>query len=138
MSPAAPVPYVLFPGTAREALERYRAVFGGELGLHTYAEFGRLDGPPEAIAHGVLIGPVRLYGSDAGADDDALTTTGIFLALLGTADPDTLRRWFDVLTTGGRVIDPLQRRVWGAWDGRVRDAYGLTWLVGWEEPDQAA
>ena len=50
----APIPYVLFPGTARGALEFYADVFGGELELHTYESFSRTNGPGEAIAHGVL------------------------------------------------------------------------------------
>lgn len=41
----SPLIYVSFPGTAREALGFYASVFGGELSLHTYAEFGRNDGP---------------------------------------------------------------------------------------------
>ena len=63
----APQIYVSFPGTAREALGFYADVFGGELSLYTYEEFSRSDGPPEAIAHGVLNGVVALAGSDAAA-----------------------------------------------------------------------
>lgn len=47
-----PEPYVLFPGTAREALTFYGDVFGCAVQLHTFAEFGRADGPADAIAHG--------------------------------------------------------------------------------------
>ena len=90
-----PKPYVLFPGLAREALTRYQEVFGGELDLHTYGEFGRSDGPADAIAHGGLAGPVTLFGADAGPDEDAFSSTGLMFALLGTAAPDVLREWFD-------------------------------------------
>src|SRR6218665_3534600 len=101
-------PYVLFPGNAEEALEFYRGVFGGRLRLHRYAEFGRSDGPADAIAHGVLDGPVRFYGSDAGADEDAAQLTGVFFSLLGASDPETLHRWFGGLAAGGRVLQPLE------------------------------
>lgn len=125
-------PYFLFPGNAREALELYRGVFGGELELHTYADFGRSDGPADAIAHGILNGPVSLYASDAGADEDGFHSTGLFFALLGAAEPAVLHRWFDALADGGSVLDALQQRAWGAWDGQVRDAFGVTWLIGYE------
>ena len=59
-------PYLHFPGTARGALSFSREVFGGELVLHTLAEFGRSDGPADAIAHGMLQGPVELFAADAG------------------------------------------------------------------------
>lgn len=126
------VPYLLFPNTAEEALTFYRDVFGAELQLHTYADFGRTDGPGEAIAHGILSGPVTLFAADAGPDEDAVHLTGALFSLLGTADPETLTRWFDGLAEGGTVVDPLQERPWGAHDGRVVDQFGITWLIGWE------
>jgi PhnB protein len=130
----APTPYVLFPGTAREALTGYAAVFGGRAELHTFAEFGRTDGPADAVAHGVLVGgPVALAGADAAGDERPVQVTGLMLSLLGTADPATLRGWFTGLADGGRVVDDLQRRAWGASDGQVVDRYGLHWLIGFEQ-----
>ena len=124
--------YLLFPGNAAEALRFYQRVFGGELQLHGYAEFGRSDGPGDAVAHGTLEGPVRLYGADAGSDEDAVHMAGMFLSLLGAADPATLHGWFDALADGGRIIEPLEARPWGAFDGQLVDRYGIRWLVGYE------
>ena len=65
-------PYLSFPGTAREALTFYQGVFGGELVLNTLADFGREDGPADAIAHGMLQGPVELFASDGALGDPDL------------------------------------------------------------------
>jgi PhnB protein len=128
-----PTPYVLFPGTAREALTFYGDVFGCAVGLSTFAEFNRTDGPADAIAHGGLTGgPVALSGADVAGDERPVRSEGIMLALLGTAAPSTLRQWFSRLSEGGRVVDDLQQRPWGASDGQVIDRYGLHWLVGFE------
>lgn len=124
-----PQVYLLLPGTAREALGFYRGVFGGDLEIHDYAEFGRADGPGDAVAHGVLSGRVALMMADAGAGEDAVAATGIMLSVLGE-EPDLLRGWFAALAEGGRVLDDLQQRAWGDWDGQVRDRFGLTWLIG--------
>lgn len=124
-----PLVYVLFPGTARDALTNYASVFGGELSLHGYAAMGRTDGPGDAIGHGTLEGPVQLAGADAAPGESAVTMQGVLLSLLGT-DADLLRGWYAALADGGEVTDPLQRRPWGDWDGQVRDRFGLTWLVG--------
>lgn len=130
---AGPTPYVLFPGTARPALTFYGDVFGCEVRLHTFAEFNRTDGPADAIAHGALTGgPVSLWGADASGDERPVRSEGLMLALLGTADPETLRRWFSRLSEGGRVVDDLQTRPWGDSDGQVIDRYGLHWLIGFE------
>jgi PhnB protein len=127
------VPYVHFPGTAREALSFYADVFGGSAQLHTFAEFARDDGPDDAIAHGYLVdGPVVLFGADAARDEPAVRCEGMMLSLLGTADASRLRQWFSRLSEGGRVVDDLQQRPWGASDGQVVDRYGLHWLIGFE------
>lgn len=130
--PAGPQIYVIFPGTAREALNFYADVFGGELALHTYEDFGRNDGPAGAIAHGTLGGVVALAGSDAAAGQATVRLEGIMLSLLGTAEPAVLHEWFDKLSVGGAVIDPLSPKPWGASDGQVIDRHGLHWLVGYE------
>ncbi len=128
-----PAPYLHFPGTAREALTFYGEAFGCAVQLHTFAEFNRTDGPADAIAHGYLDrGPVALFGADVAGDVAPFRAEGMMLALLGTADPATLRSWFSSLSAGGRVVDDLQKRPWGAYDGQVIDRYGLHWLIGFE------
>jgi len=117
-------------------LQFYADTFGGQLTLHTYEDFGRNDGAPGAIAHGVLDGPVSLAGSDAGDGQPVVQVEGLMLSLLGAAEPDLLHRWFDELAAGGgRVLDPLAPKPWGASDGQVIDRNGLLWLLGYEPQD---
>jgi PhnB protein len=126
-------PYIHFPGTAGQALTFYGDVFGGRAQLHSFAEFNRTDGPGEAIAHGYLMdSPVSLFGADVAGDEPPFQAQGLMLSLLGTADAATLRTWFARLGEGGQVVDDLQKRPWGAWDGQVIDRYGLHWLIGFE------
>ncbi|HEX7350761.1 VOC family protein [Brachybacterium sp.] len=134
----APALYLHLPGTAAEALEFYRGVFGGEVQQFTFAQFERTDGPATAIAHGQLAGAVDLFVSDAGEADEPFTARGLMVALLGTAEPTTLRTWFASLAEGGEVVDPLQRRPWGDSDGQVRDRYGVQWLIGYQHGTDAA
>lgn len=125
------VPYLLFPGDAADALQRYATIFGGELSLFTYAQAGRTDGPEDAIAHGMLLkGPVEFAGADAATGEESVAMSGMFLSLLGTADAETLAGWFDALAAGGTVIDPLQKRPWGDYDGTLVDRHGVRWLIG--------
>ena len=128
----APAPYLSFPGTARAALEFYAGVFGGEVIINTFEQFSRTDGPADAIAHGMLRGPVVLFASDAGEGETSLHVEGVLFSLLGRDEPAVLHRWFDGLAEGGEVLDPLAEKPWGASDGQVRDPFGLTWLIGYE------
>jgi PhnB protein len=131
-----PTPYLHLPGTARQALTFYGEVFGCAVRLHTFAELHRTDGPADAVAHGYLAdGPVALFAADAAGDEPAFRSQGMMLALLGTASPQVLRTWFARLSEGGKVVDDLQPRPWGASDGQVMDQFGLRWLIGFEGGD---
>ena len=129
----APTPYLHFRGEARAALTHYADVFGCGVQLHTFDEFGRTDGPADAVAHGFLVdGPVALFAADVAGDEPPFRSEGVMFALLGAADPTTLSRWFGSLAEGGRVVDDLQKRTWGASDGQVIDRFGVHWLIGFE------
>jgi PhnB protein len=135
---APPTPYLHLPGTAREALTFYADVFGGSVELHTFGEFDRADGPPDAVAHGYLRdGPVLLFASDVIGEELPVRCEGLMLALLGAAEPSALRVWFAKLSVGGRVVDDLQERAWGASDGQVVDRFGLHWLIGFEHEERS-
>lgn len=125
-------PYFMLPGNAREALTFYSSVFGGELVLNQYSDFGRTDGPADSIAHGMLQGPVELFAADAGEGETPTVVTGMLFSLLGTADPATLEQWFAALTVGASNVDELQQRPWGAYDGTLTDRFGIPWLIGYE------
>ena len=60
--------YASFDGDAREAMEHYRDVLGGELELVTFGEYGQAGTPVEnLIMHGRLTTPegLSLMGADA-------------------------------------------------------------------------
>ena len=127
------VPYLMLPGTAREALTHYHEIFGGELQLNSYADFGRDDGPADAIAHGQLTGPVSLFAADVAGDEEPFRMRGGMFSLLGTAEPATLEEWFRALAEDGEGLEPLAARAWGDHDGQVRDRFGVHWLVGFQD-----
>ncbi len=125
-------PYLHFAGNAREAITFYESVFGGSVVLHEFAEFERTDGPANWIAHSMLQGPVEVFCADTAEGEPAFSSTGLLFALLGTAQPATMERWFAQLSEGGTVIDPLQKRPWGDHDGQVIDRFGVPWLIGYQ------
>ncbi|WP_333811657.1 VOC family protein [Timonella senegalensis] len=125
--------YLWFPGNAAEALNHYHSIFGGKLEMFTFEQFERTEGPPDAIAHGVLSGPVELYGTDAVEGEDTVNPKGVAISLLGVADGTTLTSWFEALSQDGAVLDPLAHRAWGATDGQVVDKFGVRWLIGFED-----
>jgi len=126
-------PYLNFRDQAREAMEFYRSVLGGDLELTTFGEFG-VGGPDEAdgIMHAQLETDdgLVLQGSDVpsfmGFDEGRRITVSLF----GHAsEAELLRRRFAGLSEGGEVPQPLERAPWGAEFGMFTDRFGIGWMV---------
>jgi PhnB protein len=128
-------PYLHFPDSARQALEFYREVFGGELALSTYGEGSGAEGPDaDKIMHGQLETPAgyTLMASDApeGMPHSAGSTISISLS----GDDPELRGYFERLAAGGSVTMPLEKQVWGDEFGMCTDRFGVEWLVNLSQP----
>ena len=128
-------PYIGFDGNAREAMEFYRDVFGGELALSTYGEMG---GPPPATRTRSCTRSSRrrpgftLMGSDAPAGMPRSEGSSISVSLSG--DDADLRGYFEKLSAGGTVTMPLEKQVWGDEFGMCVDPYGVAWMVNVTQP----
>lgn len=124
-----PVPYIAFRGQAREAMTFYQSIFGGELTISTYGEFGFEGGPADGVMHSTLASDdFNLMAADTPPGMPHAEGSQISLSLAGD-DEATLRGWFDRLAEGGRVNMPLEKQVWGDLYGDVTDRYGLRWMV---------
>src|SRR5919112_2771236 len=98
-------PYISFRGTAREAMEFYKSVFGGELDLSTFSDFqmpGVAEGEGDLIMHGQLEAPggMTLMGADTPASMELAEGSNITVSLSG-ADETELRGYWDKLAEGG-------------------------------------
>ncbi|GAA3593426.1 VOC family protein [Kineosporia mesophila] len=122
-----------FRGQAREALEFYQSVFGGQLALVTHAQsYGTTD-PREAdlIGWGQVqsengfhvmafdVPAARPY--DAGIDP-------LFVSVRG-ADENELRRYWDALAKDATIKAPLEPSAWAPLYGMLTDRFGVTWVL---------
>ena len=126
-------PYIGFDGDAREAMDFYASVFGGELTTSTYAE-GGMPGDPahgDRIMHAMLdAGPgLVLMASDVPPGMPKGEGSRITISLSGD-DEATLRGYWDGLVGGGgTVTQPLERAPWGDSFGMCTDRFGINWMV---------
>ena len=124
-------PYLGFDGNARQAVEFYRDVFGGELAVNTYGESGMAaPGHEDKVMHAQLETPAgyTLMASDAPPGNEASGGSDISISLSGD-DADDLRGWFAKLADGGTVTMPLEKQVWGDEFGMCVDPFGIQWMV---------
>ena len=129
-------PYISFADTARQAMEFYRGVFGGELTLSTFGEAGAADGPDaDKIMHARLDTPAgyTLMASDTPAGMDRTVGSHISISLSGD-DADELRGYFAALADGGVVTVALEKQMWGDEFGMCVDQFGVGWMVNISQP----
>jgi PhnB protein len=124
-------PYLSFDGTAREAMEFYRSVFGGELAVNTFGEYGNADPAiADKIMHSQLETPegYTLMGADVPPGMEFQPGGAITISLSGSAG-DPLREYWEKLSDGATVTVPLEKQMWGDEFGQLTDRYGVAWMV---------
>jgi PhnB protein len=129
-------PYISFSDDARQALEFYRGVFGGDLALNTFGESGAAAGADaDKIMHGQLETPAgyTLMAADTPPGMERTVGTSISISLSGD-DADALRGYFAGLSEGGTVTMPLEKQMWGDEFGMCVDPFGVAWMVNISEP----
>lgn len=133
-------PYLSFRDTAREAMERYREILGGELTLSTFAEFGVSEDPAEGhkIMHAMLEAPggLVLMGADTPNQMDLPSDSAHSVSLSGD-DETTLRGYWEGLAEGGTIVEPLTVAPWGDAFGMLVDRFGIHWMVNIAGPGRA-
>ena len=108
-------PYLTFQGNAREAMEFYRDVLGGELTVMTFAEGGMPhgEGEGEKIMHAQLETPAgyTLMGSDSISGSPGEAPAGVQISLSGEAESDAeLSGYYEKIAAAGtKKVIGIQR-----------------------------
>jgi PhnB protein len=124
-------PYLSFRTEARQALEFYHQVFGGELRVNTFGEYGMADGDAaNLVMHGQLETPkgFTLMASDTPPGMDFTPGSQITVSLSGD-EVDDLTAYFNALAEGGKITMPLEKQMWGDHYGALTDRFGIAWMA---------
>jgi PhnB protein len=129
-------PYLSFSDNARQAMEFYRDVFGGDLALNTFGEMGgAAPGDENKIMHAQLETPAgyTLMASYTPPGMELGGGTDISVSLSGDG-ADDLRGYFAKLSEGSSVTMPLEKQMWGDEFGMCVDPFGIRWMVDISQP----
>jgi PhnB protein len=124
-------PYFSFRDTAEEAMTFYRSVFGGELSVSRFSEYGASDDPAEQdkVMHSMLTtgtGMV-LMAADTPNSMDLSVGDNVSVSVSGD-DESVMRGWWEALGAGGTVTMPLEEAPWGGLFGMCTDRFGIHWM----------
>ncbi|WP_410573829.1 VOC family protein [Amycolatopsis sp. cmx-4-61] len=136
-----------FTGQAREALEFYRSVFGGQATIVTYGDFGMPAELPDAgkvvfgqvtAENGFTVMAYDVPGTTGPAAPAAPTTRRengttitkepFFLSVRGTTVDEVSPVWKG-LAEGATVIEEFGPAQWAPAFGMLTDRFGVTWIV---------
>jgi len=136
-----------FRGDARAALEFYRSVFGGDIVISTYADFGMPTDAPGAdrVVFGLVAaengfrvmgydvpgqteGPLVGGGSTRRENNTTITDQALFVSISSNTLGE-LQGYWDALAADATIIEPLAASAWSAGFGMLTDRFGVTWSV---------
>lgn len=126
-------PYLSFHDNAREAMEFYQSVFGGDLQVMTFADMGGM-GMPDAehslVMHAQLTTPdgFVLMGSDTPSHMEWVAPAGVSVSVSGS-DDGSLRGFWNGLAEGATITQPLENAPWGGEFGMLTDRFGISWML---------
>src|SRR5262245_43072285 len=109
----------------------YQSVFGGELTMSTFGEFGT---PDPAIADQIMHAMLEtgkgytLMASDTPPGMTRTPGDNITISLSGD-DGKALHGYWEKLSSGGQVSVPLEKQMWGDEFGQCTDRFGVNWMV---------
>lgn len=125
-------PYINFRNQARQAMEFYHSVFGGTLNLMTFGQGGMpvQPGEQDLIMHAQLDAPngFTLMASDMPAHFEFRPGNTMSISLSGDSEPE-LKGFWDKLSDGATISQPLAAAPWGDQFGMLTDRFGTAWMV---------
>ncbi|EPH44681.1 VOC family protein [Streptomyces aurantiacus] len=127
------VTHLNFRGDARAALTFYQSVFGGDVAMVTYKDAGNVQEPSEADQ--VMWGQVaadngfRVMAYDVPARLPWNRGENAFFVSLRGETPEEITAYWERLSDGATVLQPLGRAQWSPLYGMLTDRFGVTWVV---------
>lgn len=127
--------HVNFRGQAREALEFYQSVFGGEIQIATYSDIHAVEEPAQTdhVAFGRVDAPngFKLMAYDVQPSKGYDPGENPFYITLQGTNADEIQPLWDLLAASAKtVLIPLAPAPFAPLYGMLTDRYGITWIVG--------
>lgn len=132
-------PYLNFPGSAEEAFNFYKSVFGGEFSMLMRMKDAPgmpiPEGQEEKIMHIAL--PLN-SGQVLMASDNCNAQTfkdgnNSYISIHADSVEEG-QKLYDALAAGGKVQHPFEKQFWGSWHGNLKDKFDTHWMVNYDAP----
>lgn len=128
-------PHINFRGEARNALEFYHSIFGGEISIATYTDIHAVEDSSQAnlVAFGNVKAPngFQIMAYDVQPSKDFDRGVNSFYVTLQSAEPEEIKRGWDALEKNAKsILIPLGPAPFAPLYGMLTDQFGVTWIIG--------
>ena len=130
------IPYLHFNGNTREAMTFYSKCLGGKLVLQKVAESPMAAKVPSEMESQILHSSLTMANFSLMASDmmGSHVSMGNNIKLcLNCSSDEEIRSFFEKLSEGGQVKEPLQQTFWGATFGAFTDKFGVEWMLNYSK-----
>ncbi|NVE01786.1 VOC family protein [Massilia sp. BJB1822] len=126
------VTHINLQGNARQALEAYHSVFGGQIALVAYKDAGGHEpAQAEQIMWGQVVSENGFHVMAHDVPDTMNWSQGenaYFVSLRGDT-ADEISGYWGKLSHGATIIQPLAPSSWSPLYGMLKDRFGVTWVL---------
>ena len=128
--------YLNFNGQTKEAMTFYQQCLGGELIMQKISESPMAARMPSELGAKILHSSLTkeslvLMASDM-IGNNVVNGNSISLCVNCTSDEE-INSFFNNLSKGGNVVEPLHQSFWGATLGSLTDKFGITWIFNYSK-----
>ena len=131
--PIKTVTHINLRGQARQALEFYHSIFGGDKAMTTYRQMGNVQDASDAdnIVWGQVASDngfsIMAYDVPSGMPWNQ-GENAFFISLRGDTAQEVAAYW-EKLSDGAKIVQALAPAPWTALYGMLKDKFGIVWVV---------
>jgi PhnB protein len=138
-------PYLNFPGTAEEAFNFYKSIFGGDFigGINRFKDMPESDKIPENEKDKIMHISLPIGNGNILMASDSLESMGYkvtagtnFHLTIEAESKEEADKFFKDLSEGGKITMPMEDTFWGAYFGMLTDKFGINWMVDYTYENQ--
>ncbi len=136
---ATVLPYINFADKGREAIEFYKAIFGGDAEVQLVKDSPMADKMPaewgERIMHLDFKGDnnIHFLGSDVISDQPGLERGNGYQITIECDSTEQLHGFYDKLVVGGTESFPPVDSEWNSVFAQLTDKFGVQWMLDFQK-----
>jgi PhnB protein len=131
--------YLNFGGKCRDAMTFYKECLGGELTLQTVGSSpvaGQMPaGMQEQVMHSSLVKNGMIIMATDMTREKLVDGNTVYLCV-NCCTSEEINTYFNKLSVGGEIIDPLAEMFWGGIFGTMTDKFGIRWMFIYDKNDK--